>query len=923
MVLVTDTRVLVLLVDTVYYQVQHVVATLIVSERTTPSTMASIAAVDDNDNDISNNDSHVSDEEQDISMNDDDIDDDDDDMAKKEEEKREGDGGIVTVAENNPLLCERKQQLISLPPPLPPLEASNVALYDDLLNEDVSKATTTTRTRTIATATTTTSTTTTTTIGASVVDLKLEANREREMPVMTRDDESSAVAIAVAVVVVPVNSDEDHHDSMDILDEDHHYDEAELAHAPENTPTHPLPDGHKSDTTTPPVADGAEEETPNLEAGVDSVLVQVEVSNSTEGNPSNEMETTPETEGEMETLTREPVEKQRPTFIVEEESDDDNDKDAFSALSERVMEPITSMPHQKVKRKRIEIKLLRNNMHSSKKSKTAKNAKVKVKPVVSSLGVSAFQSEILPEYIANSDYRDHDHDDDDNHDDEYAQEARLLQQRLAFYAETHEEQDPKVQALLKAKERHACELELEALATQDEATRKEIADIVQLQLKEKLASTGRNIERLRARALGDEQKDLSKLHNMYTDKLASEQNKLQLEMKLLSQQHAQDMHKQMQQHRLNTRQRGIPDQMANAEWAQMLQQLQDRNNRQMQDVKVKAVEYKGRREQDYLREREKCRKHHEKRRKDMEHSMQKIIARMHLNFHQQHQRYLKRHLQRISKLRDDITARINGHMPAPEEKVVDVKEVSSSKANDNRKGLESPLPIRSCSIQRQQTSTDDALSEFSATVRHRNRTKSMNSIPGQLEVEIHNEGLWIKPIKEKQDETTKRNNDVKAADDENSLLQQQQAEFIPWGLKAREIFYTILCGEIPVGYGADRFDFGDALALQQAGGCIRCVVTDFRTGDLTASRVRAECIKQQEQEGIQELESKVSQLSQQMIEADKNVKKAEVEEKEIAASLEKALKDVVKAKKSLTDFRTKYARFFGPGKAILAVFIST
>lgn len=131
-------------------------------------------------------------------------------------------------------------------------------------------------------------------------------------------------------------------------------------------------------------------------------------------------------------------------------------------------------------------------------------------------------------------------------------------------------------------------------------------------------------------------------------------------------------------------------------------------------------------------------------------------------------------------------------------------------------------------------------------------------------------------------------------------------------MKARDVLHTIVCGEIPLGFGPDRFDLGDVLVGQ--GGCIRCVVTDLRTGETTASRQRAQCTKEQEEEGLQELEKKVNQLTTLMSEADKNVQRAELQEKESMTTLEKTLKEVDKAKKLLHDFKTKFGRFFGTGK---------
>jgi hypothetical protein len=46
----------------------------------------------------------------------------------------------------------------------------------------------------------------------------------------------------------------------------------------------------------------------------------------------------------------------------------------------------------------------------------------------------------------------------------------------------------------------------------------------------------------------------------------------------------------------------------------------------------------------------------------------------------------------------------------------------------------------------------------------------------------------------------------------------------------------------------------------------------------------------------------------------RDVQRADLQEKECAVTLEKCIKEVAKAKKLLLEFRTKFGRFFGPGK---------
>ena len=49
-----------------------------------------------------------------------------------------------------------------------------------------------------------------------------------------------------------------------------------------------------------------------------------------------------------------------------------------------------------------------------------------------------------------------------------------------------------------------------------------------------------------------------------------------------------------------------------------------------------------------------------------------------------------------------------------------------------------------------------------------------------------------------------------------------RSEFIAWGIRARQLLYSIVCGEVPRGYAADKID-SDGKGLLQ-GGQIKCTV---------------------------------------------------------------------------------------------------
>mmetsp|Transcript_30119 Transcript_30119/g.45918 ORF Transcript_30119/g.45918 Transcript_30119/m.45918 type:complete len:1314 (+) Transcript_30119:68-4009(+) len=572
-------------------------------------------------------------------------------------------------------------------------------------------------------------------------------------------------------------------------------------------------------------------------------------------------------------------EAKREKDTIEEKEEEYDEEGAFASFRKRKFESHTKT---RKKQKKLSIKLSKSSLKNSASQEEIPSL---VQETKNFFGTSPYTSSILPT---------------GHHleDDKAVEEA--FERSLAFYAETHEDQDPKMLNMKKEKEKQRCQKELEQLAIEDKQSRKEIADIIQQQLREKQESSKKHIERLRRKAAEDEQRDLKKLLQLYNEKVSSNQNKIEHGIKLLSRRHNQEMYKQQQQHRQMHQQRGIPEQITNAEWAQTSQQLKEKYRRQMQEFNNKGEEVKNKCEQDYVREREKRQKSHARRKRDMEEGMEKVMARIMQSFRQQHDRYLKRHVQRINKKKNKIMACLNG-MPPPSDKEATKAGAEDIYKKEEREELQNPIPIKSPKYASAEHK-NNLEAATAAITRYKNRKAVLSGISKQLGVEIHNEGLWLSSLSDKQSDG-KKESSTKADNKQDSV-------FIPCGLEAREVLDSIVCGEIPLQYGPDRFDFGEVLTSQ--GGCIKCVVTDLRTGESTASIQRAECVKEQEEEGLQELEKKVKQLTSLMAEADKNLQRAELREKECMAKLESSLKEVEKAKNSFQEFRAKYGGYFGP-----------
>lgn len=135
-------------------------------------------------------------------------------------------------------------------------------------------------------------------------------------------------------------------------------------------------------------------------------------------------------------------------------------------------------------------------------------------------------------------------------------------------------------------------------------------------------------------------------------------------------------------------------------------------------------------------------------------------------------------------------------------------------------------------------------------------------------------------------------------------------EFITWGSRAHSLLESIVCGEIPQGY--ERFDYGEVTTAFQ-GGQIRCVLTDLRVSEASASAQRSKALVELEEMALAELERKAAQLLNLAQEAEKSVAKTQQEEKDNTTNHENAMKEVEKAKRMQEEFITKFRNFIGPG----------
>ena len=483
-----------------------------------------------------------------------------------------------------------------------------------------------------------------------------------------------------------------------------------------------------------------------------------------------------------------------------------------------------------------------------------------------------------------------------------------LEDSLEFFEQPHEDQDPTYTEFLNKEKRDHITLALKNLRVEDETGRKEIGVIVNQQLKDKQGSTERYIEKHRLKMATDQKSELARLQQTYSAKSLSNKGKIDHGIAVLRKKHSDETQKYHQQHRQQVQQRRVPEQIASSEWAQIAQRLTAKHNRQMHDFSRKGKEVMNKCKVEFERERTKLTKIYEKRLQDLSTQRQNLYNRIYANLQQIRQRHLRRHVQSIVERRESMELELASTQDQQGNEIFDNADTNKQSNYDIAKsGTDERLDLRPVSPIK--TATDwrkESVHEPSgAATRHKHRKGVLSQINRQLSVEIHNEGIWLSELSEK------KNSQKKDSSDSAATAEGDKKCFFPWGVKARKILESIVCGEIPHACDSLKFNFSETVA--QNGGHIRCVMTDLRTSDATASAQRAEAIMKKELDELKKQEEREAAIKNNMAETEKNMEIIKKQIHDLGVKLKETVKDYEKTKQHLQGFRTKYSNFFGSG----------
>jgi len=293
--------------------------------------------------------------------------------------------------------------------------------------------------------------------------------------------------------------------------------------------------------------------------------------------------------------------------------------------------------------------------------------------------------------------------------------------------------------------------------------------------------------------------------------------------------------------------------------------------------------------------------HHEIRRNELTEFLRKHQVQFKMQQEQKHQELVKRHIKRMAEKREaEQAAAVESRPPGP--------AGGRSTAGETRRTAASQHVPRGPVI-----TEKDFIRHSGAALRYERRKIVTGNTPSNLAVEIHNEGLILRVsrsagAKSKGKEAEAAGKGKGATDPKKAAADEvNRVEFISAGMKARDLLYSICCGEVPRGISTTIKNMNRDSALP--GGQIKCTVTDLRTSDDTATAHRALAVREIELTKIRNklviYESKIKEIKTKKEQTDKNREAALMEESECTSRLKKSNSEYEHARRVRIDYSNK------------------
>lgn len=416
---------------------------------------------------------------------------------------------------------------------------------------------------------------------------------------------------------------------------------------------------------------------------------------------------------------------------------------------------------------------------------------------------------------------------------------------LAFFAETHEEQDPAYMEFysVKLKERRE-----KAFAQLEEERKEDMAKIekfLEAKWEERSGTLQTQIKKAKSTMLLKQKKQRTQLAERHRRQLESDEKKVEEGIKWLTQRQRVELERRMQQHQQEAQRIGLTQEQSMMEWNKVSIQLQTRHSHQHQQFDAKKVDMNKKSEQELKAQTGILEAHHKKRQAEMDQYSDDMSKKYRTQQDNLRSKLFKLHQERFEKKREliesDRSNRANDilnpvqrdaqkHSLTKYESPVD----PGKNTQDSHPGLKAGAHEGSAS--------------HNAVVRQKRRKHVMNGATIQLAVEIHNEGVIVMTRSSHHDGDKQGHDDVlHSPNNAPDKPSGRKCSFIPWSNKARSFLYSIFCGEVPSDYGVGLIDCSAGHGVLD-GGLVKCMVTDTRTGEETAMCERGEALKKVEGE---------------------------------------------------------------------------
>ena len=550
----------------------------------------------------------------------------------------------------------------------------------------------------------------------------------------------------------------------------------------------------------------------------------------------------------------------QPSSKDETNNHSDDEVDAFSLITSK---------SSKKKRRRSKRKILNISISSSANDK--KDATIVEEPVS-----KASKSNLDPDY----------NDDGEEYDG-----------NLSFFSETHEEQDQikiesgssHMKGVATTKEQSASDLNAQLRVL--EADKKEDLTKVNAYLiakwEERTDTLNKQVTKIRQNVL--------KKQNTQRAELAERQKRQQeLDKRKIDEGRKWLIERQQQQ--LRNQEADPPGSTGNSiveEWSNVSARLQTQHSNQLKQFEHKEATMKERSANDVNAQLRVLEAHHKKRTTEAEQFVDDLIKKCQLKQKNLESRLARLHKQRFETKRREIQTEFS-------------KPTSSE--YQSHPGVS-------------QDYDSNSLAYTAAVMRHKRRKHIMNGATVNMAVDIHNEGIFLMTTNtQKNENSLSRFGNVSntspgvgtIVSDETS---GQPCLFIPWGAKARSFLYSIMCGEIPIGYGLEKMTGSLANQKLLDGGLLKCIITDTRTSDETAVSDRAESYpriqKLANTSRIENVSKLVAKLTAHGEELESDIKNLSLREQNIAKAHTDATQNLERSKATMDKLKHHFQHFFG------------